>query len=230
MPTDGTLAEQVAIGVENVRPKPPHLTWQQAAALPLAGLTAYRATIVQGKLQAGQTVLITGIGGGVATFALQLAIRAGARVLVTSSSPEKIDRALELGATAGFDYTWRDWNEELLTEYGTVDLIIDSAAGAGYAGLIEVAAFGGRIVNCGATTGAPEHLDMFKVFWKQLTLQGTTLGSPDDFQALLAFVSKYEMAPIIDRTFPLAAANEALEHMRDSRQFGKIALQITDDA
>lgn len=226
LPRDGTFASEVAVPASQLHAKPAQLNWQQTAALPLAGLTAYRAAFSQGGLQAGQTVLITGIGGGVATFALQFAVAAGAKVWVTSSSPEKIQRAVELGAQGGFNYKDDNWSKECAKQAGSPDLIIDSAAGAGYGALIHLAAPGGRIVNYGATAGPPEKLDLFKVFWKQIRLQGTTMGSPDDFVAMLAFVEQHGIQPVIDATFPLADGNSAIEQMKTSPQFGKYVLAI----
>ncbi len=226
MPSDGTFAEQVAVEAQYLHRRPSHLNWQQAAAVPLAGVTAYRAAIVQGQLQPDQKVLITGIGGGVATFALQFAVQLGCHVAVTSSSKTKLDRAQQLGATVGFNYQQDDWDQQLLEEFGAVDLIIDSAAGQGYAALIKIARPGGRIVNYGATTGAPPTLDMFQVFWKQLTLQGTTMGSPDDFRNMLDFVSQHQIQPAIDQTFALSEGNAALQRLRDGEQFGKVVLDV----
>lgn len=164
LPRDGTLATEVVVPAAQLHAKPVHLDWHQAAALPLSGLTAYRALLVQGALQSGETVLITGVGGGVATFALQFALAVGATVWVTSSSNEKIRRAVDLGAAGGFNYTASGWSQELRRRAGATDLIIDSAGGAGYAQLVDGAAPGGRIVNYGATAGPPERLDLFKVF------------------------------------------------------------------
>jgi zinc-binding alcohol dehydrogenase/oxidoreductase len=225
LPRDGTFATHVAIPVSQLHAKPEHLNWEQAAALPLAGVTAYRALFSQGGLVPGENVLITGIGGGVATFALQFAIAAGAKVWVTSSSQSKIQRAVELGAESGFDYTSENWSKELAQQVSP-DLIIDSAGGAGYASLLGLSAQGGRIVNYGATTGPPEKLDMFKLFWKQLRLQGTTMGSPADFAAMVALVESHNIQPVIDAAFPLADGNAALEQMRSSPQFGKYVLTI----
>lgn len=227
LPRDGTFATEVAVPAAQLHVKPPHLTDIQAAALPLAGVTAYRALFCQGQLQAGETVLITGIGGGVATFALQYAIAAGARVWVTSSSADKIQQAMNLGAEGGFDYSNADWPQQMSSRAGAPNLIIDSAGGGGYGALIELAAAGGRIVSYGATTGAPDRLDLFKVFWKQLRLQGTTLGSPADFKAMLEFVGEHQIQPIIERVFPLADGNEALNLMATSPQFGKYVLSNT---
>lgn len=227
MPADGTFATQVVVPQQYLYAKPAHLSWQQAAALPLAGVTAYRAVFTQGKLQPGEKMLITGVGGGVATWALQYAAAAGASVFVTSSSQEKIDRAVSLGAAAGFNYTVEDWHKAAAAAHGPMDLIIDSAGGSGYAKLVDLAAAGGRIVNYGATTGPPHKLDLFKIFWKQLRLIGSTMGSPADFEAMLQFVTKHQIEPLVDEVFPLSECNAALSRMRESQQFGKIVLDVT---
>lgn len=225
-PDDGTFATEVLVPQAYLHAKPDHLNWQQAAALPLAGVTAFRAVFSQGGLQAGETLLINGIGGGVATFALQFGVASGAEVWVTSSSTEKIERAIELGARGGFDYTRDQWWKAMAQQCSPPNLILDSAGGPGYGALLNLAAAGARIVNYGATAGAPEKLDLFKVFWKQLTLQGSTMGSPADFSAMLELVQKHNIRPIVDRVFPLAAGNEALTLMKTSPQFGKYVLAM----
>src|SRR5690606_12145164 len=205
---------------------PAHLNWRDAAALPLAGVTAYRALFVQGKLQAGERVLVTGIGGGVGTFALQYAVAAGAEVYVTSSCPEKIERAVNLGAKGGFNYTSEDWAARFKSEVGAPQLIIDSAGGPGYGQLVDLVAPGGRIVNYGATVGPPKSLDLFKVFWKQLHLIGSTMGSQRNFDEMLRFVEQQEITPVVDEVLPLAKGADALRRMEQSSQFGKIVLEI----
>jgi zinc-binding alcohol dehydrogenase/oxidoreductase len=231
MPDDGTFATSVAVPANLLFAKPPHLSWQEAAALPLAGVTAYRAVCVQGMLRPGevpktgsQRVLITGIGGGVAVFALQFALAAGAEVWVTSSSPRKIQHAVSLGAKGGFDYRNAGWHRELVKLSGPIDLIVDSGGGNGYADLIEAAAPGGRIVTYGATAGRPPELDLFKVFWKQLHLIGSTLGSPRDFEAMLDQINRHRIRPVVDQAFPLDDAPLAIARMADSPQFGKLVL------
>lgn len=224
MPVDGTFATEIAIPAEQLAPRPAHLDWNEAAALPLGGVTAYRAVFTQGGLQAGDKILVTGIGGGVATFALQFAVAAGAKVWVTSSSPAKIERAVELGAEGGYDYREDSWWKQMSKEVGAPDLILDSAGGAGYGALINLAAVGGRIVNYGATVGVPEKLDLFKVFWKQLHLTGSTMGSPQDFAAMLELVNQHQIRPVVDSVRPLAEGNEAVSQMAKSPQFGKYVL------
>ncbi|MDG2383138.1 MAG: zinc-binding dehydrogenase [Pirellulaceae bacterium] len=228
MPENGTFATQVVVPACYLHRKPNYLNWHEAAALPLAGVTAYRALFSQGRIASGDRVLITGIGGGVATFALQYAVAAGAEVVVTSSSVAKIERAVRYGAKMGVDYRLTDWPDQIRAEIGEVDLIIDSAGGDGYQQLVDLAAPGARIVNYGATTGPPKKLDIFKVFWKHLHLIGSSMGSPDDFRRMLEFSSENSIKPIVDGVFPLMAVNEALDRMKDNRQFGKIVLEIGD--
>ncbi len=144
LPKDGTLAEFVTVDADKIRLAPTHLTIEQAAALPLAGLTAYRALFGRAQLQAGEKVLISGICGGVALFAMQFAIAAGAEVYVTSSSEEKIAKALQLGAKAGMLYNQDGWQKSFVKTYGEMDVVIDSACGNGFAALIDVLGFGGR--------------------------------------------------------------------------------------
>jgi zinc-binding alcohol dehydrogenase/oxidoreductase len=229
MPDDGTFAEDIAVPQEQLFGKPEHLSWEQAAALPLAGLTAYRALFKQGKLQSSQTVVITGIGGGVACIALQLAIAAGATVIVTSSSHAKIDKALTMGAAAGFLYTAEGYTSQVNAEFGPVHLIVDGAGGDGYGELIDMVCPGGRIVNYGATAGMPGKLDLRKVFFRQLHLVGSTMGSPDDFAAMLDMVDKYEICPVVDEVFALSEGNKAFEKMKVSSQFGKLVLRVSDN-
>ena len=228
MPDDGTFAEEIAVPEEQLFAKPEHLSWEQAAALPLTGLTAYRALFIKGKLQSSQTVLITGIGGGVACIALKLAIAAGATVIVTSSSQAKIDRSLEMGATAGFLYTSKGYGSQVNEQFGPVHLVVDGAGGDGYNDLIDIVSPGGRIVNYGATAGMPSKLELRKIFWKQLHLLGSTMGSPDDFAAMLDMVNEHKIEPVIDEVFDLSDGNKAFEKMDVSSQLGKLVLRISN--
>ncbi len=227
MPDDGTFASHLLAPAQYVHEKPDHLSWAEAAALPLAGVTAFRAAFTQGRLQSGETVLVSGVGGGVSTFVLQYALAAGARVFVTSSSRKKIDTAVQLGAVAGFQYTRDDWHKKLKNQYGEMDLIVDGAGGEGYTRLIDLAAPGGRIVNYGATAGPPT-LDLFKLFWKQLHLIGSTMGSVEDFQSMLDFVARHQLKPAVDSVHPLAEGNEAFLLMKETQQFGKIVLDTSE--
>lgn len=226
LPDDGTFAEYVKIPATNIAPKPSHLSFEQAAALPLAGLTAYRALFVRGGLGASETVLITGVGGGVSQFALQFAVAFGAKAFVTSGADWKIDRAIELGATGGANYAQSDWADQLLWKSGGFDVVIDSAGGEGFGKLIDLLAPGGRLVILGATRGNPAGLDLRKLFWKQASVVGTAMGSPEDFNAMLQFVEQHRIAPVIDKIFPLSEAEAAANQMEEGQQFGKIVLSI----
>ncbi|MHC4323553.1 MAG: quinone oxidoreductase family protein [Planctomycetota bacterium] len=228
MPDDGTFAEEIAVPKEQLFAKPEHLNFEQSAALPLAGLTAYRALFKQGRLQKSQTVVITGIGGGVACLALQLAVAAGATVIVTSSSQAKIDKALGMGASAGFLYTSEGYASQVNKQFGPIHLIVDGAGGDGYGELLDMACPGGRIVNYGITTGPFAKLELRKVYFKQLHLVGSTMGSPDDFADMLDMVNKYKIEPVVDEVFALSEGNKAFEKMNVSSQFGKLVLRVSD--
>jgi len=226
MPKHGTLAEYIGVPVTQLAPKPAHLTWEEAAALPLAGLTAYRALFSRAHLHAHEKVLITGIGAGTALFALQYAVAAKAVPFVTSSSPVKLERAHQMGARHGALYTSNGWAKEFSEHYGEFDVIVDSAGGPGFGELVDLCAPGGRIVFFGATRGNPHELPMRKVFWKQLSLLGTTMGSPSDFKAMRDFVTAKGIHPVISQTFPLDEVNEAFALMERGDQFGKIVVTI----
>ena len=228
LPDNGTFAEQVAVPAANVLPRPAGLTDEEAAAVPLAGLTAYRAVVTRGRAQRGETVLVLGIGGGVATYALLIARQIGARVLVTSGSDEKLARARALGADQGFNYKTADWVAAAREATGGLgpDLIIDGTGGATFERALDAARPGGRVVSYGATTGNVPELTVRRVFWKQLSVLGSTMGSPDDFRAMLALFGEGRQRPVVDRVFSLADAGAALLRMERAEQFGKIVLRI----
>lgn len=226
MPDDGTFAEQIRIPRKNIFHMPEHLNWEQAAALPLAGLTAWRALFSRCKLKKGEKVLISGIGGGVALTALQFALAARADVFVTSSSAEKIENAAKMGAKGGANYREAGWDKRLRQEIGGFDVILDSAAGDGFAAFPALCNPGGRIGIYGGSLGKVNGLSMQPVFWKQISMLGSTMGSPREFKAMLNFVEKNEIAPVVDSVFPLSEGNKAFEKMAKGEQFGKIVLKI----
>ena len=228
LPRAGTLAQEIAVPVVQLAARPTQLSWVEAAALPLAGLTAYRALFARAQLRTGEKILITGIGGGVALFALQFAVAHGAEVWVTSSSAEKIKRAVALGARGGFDYTRDGWAGQVIEQVpgGAFDVIVDSAGGPGFESLIDLAASGGRIVFFGATRGNPPVLPMRKVFWRNLSVLGTTMGSPTDWQAMLGFVARHRIAPVVSNVFSLEHVGEAFDLMERGGQFGKIVITL----
>jgi zinc-binding alcohol dehydrogenase/oxidoreductase len=226
LPDDGTFAEYVKAPVGNLVEKPPHLSFEEAAALPLAGVTAYRALMTRARVRAGEKVLITGIGGGVALFALQFAVAAGAEVIVTSGSVEKLDKAMAMGAAGGANYMDKGWVEKLKSLAGAFDVIIDGAAGDGVNDLFDLAMPGGRVVFYGATRGNPSSVVARRIFWKQLNVLGSTMGSPEDFRSMIAFVTEYQIRPVVDRVFPFNEGEAAFRWMDDARQFGKIVISI----
>ena len=227
LPRAGTLAEKISVPVAQLSEKPAHLSWEEAAALPLAGLTAYRALFARARLRAGERVLVTGIGSGVAWFALQFAVVCGADVWVTSSSAEKIAKAIALGAKGGFHYTRVGWAVEATKIAGMFDVIVDSAGGAGFGDLIDLAAPGGRIVFFGGTRGNGPALPLRKIFWRQLSLLGTTMGSPANWSAMMEFVALHRVRPVVSEVFPLARAAEAFALMERGGQCGKIVVRIS---
>ncbi len=227
LPRDGTFAERVVAPAENIYPAPAHLSDEEAAALPLAGVTAYRALFTRGELQPHDRVLITGIGGGVATMVLQLALPSGAEIWVTSSSEEKIARAVEMGARGGFLYTEKGWYKQALKHTGGFSLIIDSGGGRSLADAVEAADFAGRIVIFGGTQGPVEGLLPARIFWKQLDLRGSTMGSPADFEAMLAWVTQHRIRPVVDSVFSLDEVEKAFDRIAGKAHMGKIVLSIS---
>ncbi|MCE7059850.1 zinc-binding dehydrogenase [Dyadobacter sp. CY343] len=224
-PEPGTFAEYIAVDEKYVHLKPTHLTDEEAAALPLAGVTTYRALFVRAAVKSGEKVLVTGIGAGTALLALQYALAAGAEVYVTSSSQEKIDRAIELGATAGFNYKEENWFQTAKEETGGFHVIVDSASGKGFGNLIEAARPGGRIVFFGGTDGVIGNIVPNKIFWRNISILGTTMGTMQDFKDMLEFTEKHNIKPIVDKVFgTLAEAQDALDYMHEGKQFGKIVL------
>ncbi|MEZ5653582.1 MAG: zinc-binding dehydrogenase [Burkholderiaceae bacterium] len=226
MPGHGTFAEAIRVAADRVHDKPVHLSIEQAAALPLAGLTAFRTVFSRCGLQAGERVLISGVGGGVALFACQFAIAAGAEVHVTSGSADKIARATKLGAAGGANYRDAGWAKSLKAATGGFDVIIDSAGGKGFADLVRLTRKGARIGLYGGTLGNWQDVSPQVVFFNQIDILGSTMGSDQDFAAMLAFVNQHRIVPVVDSTHPLAEGNEALARMDEGGQFGKIVLTI----
>jgi NADPH:quinone reductase-like Zn-dependent oxidoreductase len=228
MPDNGTLAEFVAVPVNNLFSKPNDLSDEEAAAIPLSGLTAYRTLFIKGKMKKDETILITGVGGGVAALAMQMALAGGAKVFVTSGHDEKIQRALKAGAIYGVNYRQEDVFKKIAVEsekYGGIDLILDSSGGKGFGELLSVIKPGGRIINFGATAGNPESLDLRKIFWKQVTIRGSTMGTHDDFKNMLTFYEMHRIKPYVDQVFSFKDFAAAFQRMKDSAQFGKIVLK-----
>lgn len=229
MPDDGTYAELVRVPVANLHDRPAHLSAYEAAALPLAGLTAYRALVTRARLRERETVLITGIGGGVAGFGLLIAKALGARVVVSSRSDRKLEQAAALGADAGVNASSPDWAKTAARLCGGEgpDVVLDSVGGETFARALALVRRGGRIVTFGATTGPVERLELTRLFWKQLDVLGSTMGNAIEFAAMLAFVAEKAIHPAVSRVFPLAEASEGHRFLESSEQFGKVVLDPT---
>jgi zinc-binding alcohol dehydrogenase/oxidoreductase len=226
MPLDGTFAEAVVVPAENCYQRPAALSDAEAAALPLAGLTAYRAVFTRGRITKDDVVLITGVGGGVQTFALLYARHAGARTIVTSRSDEKLERAKSLGAGVAINArTSAAWHKEVrAASDGGPTLVIDSTGGDVLAKCLEVARPGARVVVYGGTLGDAT-IRPYSIFWKQLDVLGTSMGSPADFREMLALFET-GLRPVVDRIYPLEACREAAERLLAAEQFGKVVLAI----
>ncbi len=220
-PDDGTYAELVKVPAENVFAKPKRLSWEEAAGFPLAALTAYRALFEVGGLTGDDSVLILGAGSGVSTIAVSLAAQAGCRVLVTSSSQEKIDRAKELGAAGGVLYTEEGWAEAA----GPVDVVLDSV-GTTWRESLKALRRGGRLVVYGGTGGPEVTLDVRALYLNWQSIRGTTMGSRRDFEGLMRMVESGRWAPVIDSVRPLAGAEAAHDRMMAGEHFGKLVLSI----
>jgi NADPH:quinone reductase-like Zn-dependent oxidoreductase len=216
---DGTYAELVKVPAENVFPRPARFSWEEAAAFPLAALTAYRALFEVGGLVDGESVLILGAGSGVSTMAVSLAAQAGCRVLVTSSSQEKIDRAKELGAEGGVLYTEDGWAEAA----GPVDVVLDSV-GATWRESAKALRPGGRLIVFGGTGGPEVALDVRAIYLQWKSIRGTTMGSARDFAGLLRMVESGSWRPVIDSVRPLEETAAAHERMQAGEHFGKLVL------
>lgn len=228
LPTDGTLAEYVKVPVKNLHVKPAHLSFEEAAAIPLVGLTTYRALFSRAALKPGERLLITGIGGGAATMALQFALAVNSEVYVTSSAQHKIERAKLAGARGGVNYTHPNWAETLLQDVGQFNVILDSALGEQFKAHLELSKPGGRIVFFGGTAGDLPELQARRIFWKQLSIIGSTMGSPADFKNMLLFLNKHTLKPVIDQVFSLQEVNQAFQRLNDPDAFGKVVIRVKE--
>ncbi|HET7579321.1 MAG TPA: zinc-binding dehydrogenase [Bacillales bacterium] len=223
LPDDGTFAQSIIIPAENIEPKPNHLSWEEAGVLPLGALTAYRALFTRGGIRPRQTLFIPGVGSGVATFLVQMAKAAGARVIVTSRSEEKRNRALELGADRAIDSN-ADWQAELENE--EIDLVIDSVGAATWNRSLDVLQRGGTMVVFGASAGDEVQVNIREFFYGQYNLLGSTMGSAEEFREMLQFIEEHGIKPVIDQVFPLTDAKQAFQRLEAGEQFGKIGLAI----
>jgi zinc-binding alcohol dehydrogenase/oxidoreductase len=227
VPWDGTFAERVVVPAQNIAPKPARLSWEEAAAVNLGGLTAWRAAVTCAQAGPGQTLLVTGAGSGVATFLVQIAVSLGARVFVTSSSERKLERARALGAQDGVSYRDPDWPLRLRElAGGGLDAAIDSFGGPSWEGSLLALRAGGTLVSFGDTSGPETTLTTAEVYWQWRRVLGTTMGSPREYRALLAHVEQASWRPVIDSEFPLERIDEAARQLTSTERFGKVVLRI----
>lgn len=226
MPDPGTIAEYIVVPVENIVEKPSHLSWESAAAIPVASLTAWRALTVHGVLKKGDNVLITGIGGGVAQAGLSFALSIGANVYVTSSKEDKIANAISLGAKGGVNYKKKDWNLELKQLSGGIDVVLDSSPASDLNDYLRFLNMGARIVAYGSTGSRSTELNISKFFLRHIQFIGTTMGSPIDFRAMMDYVDKHEICPIVDSIFNLDESIDAMQTLASGNQIGKVVIVI----
>ncbi|KAI9096101.1 alcohol dehydrogenase [Phlyctochytrium arcticum] len=228
LPFPGTLAEYITVPSHLVHPIPAHLTFTQAAALPLAGLTAWRATMSKAGITPGQKVLIPGIGGGVALFALQFAVAAGAEVYVTSSDEQKIQRAISMGAKGGVSYRADGWTKKLQSLVQHLDAVIDGAGGdESLHAYIKLLRVGGKLVTYGSTVSPTSTILLPSLFLKQISWMGSTMGNEAEFADMLGFVEQHKIVPVVSQVVHgLEHAEGAFESMRTGKHFGKIVVEV----
>jgi NADPH:quinone reductase-like Zn-dependent oxidoreductase len=226
-PTDGTFAEQVRVAATSAYPRPPRLTWEESGALPLAGLTAYRALFTCGQVGRGSKVLITGAGSGVATFLVQLATAAGAEVVVTTGTAEKAARCRGLGAVATVLYSDDDWPQAVAESVGPLDVVVDSFGADSFPRALPLLRRGGTFVSFGDTGGASTGFEVAEVYWQWRSIVGTSMGSPAEFRALLSHVEESSWRPVIDSVFALEQLPVAAERLLSPERFGKVVLDIS---
>lgn len=222
----GGFAEYCVVPAANLVALPDHVSFEDAAAAGLVSVTAWRALTTRGRLRAGERVLITGGSGGVSTMAIQMARLAGARVHVVTSGEESVRRVLELGADVAYDRTEVDFGKEVWrdTDKQGVHLVLDAVGEAVWESCIRALAVRGRLVTYGATTGARGGTDIRLVFWKQLEILGSTMGTPAEFREAMGLVFDGKIAPVVHAVLPLEEVRRAHELLEEGEVFGKLVL------
>ena len=224
---DGGYAELVAVPGANVIPKPAKLSWEEAAALPLVTLTAWHMLVTRADIQPGENVLVHAAGSGVGSIAIQIAKLRGARVITTASTDEKLAHARELGADETINYTREDWPKEVrrLTDRKGVDVVVEHTGAATWPGSISSLKNNGRLVTCGATSGFDARTDLRQVFYRNLSLLGSFMGSKAELLEAMKFVEEGKIRAVVDRVLPLSEARQAHELLENRAQFGKVVLK-----
>jgi NADPH:quinone reductase-like Zn-dependent oxidoreductase len=224
--THGGLAEYVAVEGRHVVTLPAAVAYEDAAAFVLVNMTAWRMLVTQARLRAGEDLLILGVGGGVSSTAVQIGKLCGARVWVTSSSDEKLERARALGADECINYAKEDWVKVVGQKTGRrgVDVVLENVGAATWKGAIRTVAKGGRIVTCGATSGPIAETDIRLVFWKQISIIGSTMSNDAEFNAVMGQLFAGRLRAVVDTVMPLRDGVEAQRRLAEGKQFGKIVL------
>jgi NADPH:quinone reductase-like Zn-dependent oxidoreductase len=224
----GGLAELVKVRGDNVLPLPSHVSYEDAASFILTNMTAWRMVVTQGRVRAGQDVLILGVGGGVSSTAVQIAKLCGARVIVTSSSDAKLDRARQLGADLGINYAKDDWTKVVREKTGRrgVDVVIENVGAQTWKQSLRSLAKGGRLITCGATTGPIGETDIRIVFWNQLHIIGSTMANRKEFHDVMRLFFDGRLRAIVDEVVPLKEGAAAQQRLAEGKQFGKIVLTV----
>jgi len=224
---DGGYAELVAVPGANIIPKPAALSWEEAAALPLVTVTAWHMLVTRADVQPGENVLVHAAGSGVGSVAIQIAKLRGARVITTASTDEKLAHARELGADETINYTRDDWPKEVrrLTDRKGVDVVVEHTGAATWPGSISSLKNNGRLVTCGATSGYDARTDLRQVFYRNLSLLGSFMGSKAELLAAMKFVEEGKIRGVVDRVLPLSDARQAHELIENRAQFGKVILK-----
>lgn len=225
---DGGLADYIVVPAANLLSKPANLSFVEAAALPVTGMTAWHMLISVGQLQAGEDVLVLGAGGGVASLGIQLAKYAGARVFATTSTQEKADMAKSLGASEVFNYREEDWVSRVLdvTSGRGVDLVQDNVGSATWPSSLRVLVRNGRLVSCGSHSGAEATFDLSQIYHRQLQIRGSNGGTYQELASILKLVEAGHLRPIIDTTLPLEQIHEGHRLLEEGDHFGKVVIEI----
>jgi NADPH:quinone reductase-like Zn-dependent oxidoreductase len=226
----GTIAEYIVVPERNVARIPRDSPIPQAAAFTLPTLTAWRMLVTRAQLRPEENVLIQGIGGGVALAALQISKLIGAQVWVTSSSDEKLARARELGADETLNYRTTDVAREIRARTGKrgVDVVVDSVGESTWAASLGALAKSGRLVTCGATSGAIVPTDVRRLFWNQWTILGSTMGNDDEFIAVTSELRAGRLLPPVDSVFDITQGREAFARLESGAQFGKVVVRVSE--
>lgn len=225
----GTIADYVVVPAANVAAVPQEMSWAEAAAFPLATLTAWRMLTTRARLATGETVLIWGAGGGVAQAAIQIAHHLGARVIATSSTPAKLELARRLGADHVIDHATEDVVAEVkrITGRRGAHVVVDSVGERTWPLSLRCLARGGRLVTCGATSGPIVDLDVRRLFWHQWSLLGSTMGSREEFREIVRLAHAGKLRPHVDRVLPLASAADAFRLLSEGAQSGKLVIEVS---